>query len=184
MRHADTMSTMVLGQWSREDLLEEAVQDEPKPSLVAALAEKYFGLSAVGGADESMDAAEMAEASSLLTWAAHVLGPSCNSERRDVALAAAEEMAGESIRGSALLPHETKLFLAPAVESTNEALSRIREFKDLEGSVRSGQEAVHRQVEKTRTALSQQHAKGDISDDLHTQKVKARVKGRFCLNPT
>ena len=129
---------MVLGQWSREDLLEEAVQDEPKPSLVAALAEKYFGLSAVGGADESMDAAEMAEASSLLTWAAHVLGPSCNSERRDVALAAAEEMAGESIRGSALLPHETKLFLAPllkvrtrhCLESVSSRISRAQCDRD------------------------------------------------------
>ncbi|CAE7338863.1 unnamed protein product [Symbiodinium sp. CCMP2592] len=171
VRHADTMSTMVLGQWSREDLL-EAAQDEPKPSLVAALAEKYFGLHTEGGADESMDAAEMAEASSLLTWAAHVLGPSCSSERRDVALAEAEEMAGESFRGSALLPHESKLFLAPAVESVNEALCRIREFKGLEDSVKSGQEAVHRQVEKARTALSQQHAKGDISDDVHTQKLK------------
>ena len=168
---------MVLGQWSREDL-QEAVQDEPKPSLVAALGVKYFGMSA-NGADESMDAAEMAEASSLLTWAAHVLGPSCNSETRDVSLAAAEEMAGETIRGTALLPHETKLFLAPAVESVNEALSRIRELTGLQDSVRSGQEAVHRQVEKTRTALSQQHAKGDISEDVHTQKLKARVKGRF-----
>ncbi|CAE7244961.1 unnamed protein product [Symbiodinium microadriaticum] len=130
MRHADTMSTMVLGQWSREDL-QEAVQDEPKPSLVAALGVKYFGMSA-NGADESMDAAEMAEASSLLTWAAHVLGPSCNSETRDVSLAAAEEMAGETIRGTALLPHETKLFLAPAVESVNEALSRIRELTGLQ----------------------------------------------------
>ncbi|CAE7659480.1 unnamed protein product, partial [Symbiodinium necroappetens] len=170
MRHADTMSTMVLGQWSREDL-SEAMQDEPKPSLVAALGVKYFGM--FHGADESMDAAEMAEASSLLTWAGHVLGPSCNSETREVSLAAAEEMAGETIRGTALLPHETKLFLAPAVESVNEALSRIREFNGLEESVRSGQEAVHQQVEKTRTALSQQHAKGDISEDVHTQKLKA-----------